>query len=634
MGPPLSLPLPCGPVLFTTRISPLTCFLLALTASAFATRAASAGRGGSLLDLSTDGRLLACANRDSGTVSIVDVTSRRKLREVKVGSKPEGLTFLGDSHQVVVAVYAEDKVVILDADSGKRIRETKVFDEPYGVVSDAAGRRIWVTLDYPGRVVEIDAESGRISREFTGGAFLRGIALTPDERRLLVTEYYTAAVLSIDLESGKVVDRWVGASTDNLLRQIVTHPTRPKAYLPHMRSRVTAAHGEGSVFPYVSVIDIDTVGGEGRRRRRIPMDAFRGNFVVANPWEADVSPDGRTLWIVFAGTDDIFVCDIVDDSYREITYRHRVQTGHNPRAVRFAPDGETVWVYDALDFKVTAWDAGGTRQLASISVCDDPLGEEILLGKRLFYSALQPMVGRRWISCSSCHPDGDADGRTWNNPEGLRNTPSLAGLAWTHPQHWSADRDETQDFEHTIRGPLMQGRGLISGRVNDSLGSPNKGRSAELDALAAYTNSTKISLSPYAKNGLTEGARRGKKVFLSSETGCATCHTGPFYTDSTPGPRIVRHDVGTGGDDPSEKMGPSYDSPTLLGVYSTAPCLHHGKAKTLTEVLREYNREDRHGKTRHLTDAEVADLVEFLKALPHEDPEPLARKAKLRKVPR
>ena len=180
----------------------------------------------------------------------------------------------------------------------------------------------------------------------------------------------------------------------------------------------------------------------------------------------------------------------------------------------------------------------------------------------------------------------------------------------------------------------MQGRGLISGRVNDSLGSPNKGRSAELDALAAYTNSTKISLSPYAKNGLTEGARRGKKVFLSSETGCATCHTGPFYTDSTPGPRIVRHDVGTGGDDPSEKMGPSYDSPTLLGVYRTAPYLHHGKAKTLTEVLREYNREERHGKTRHLTNAEVADLVEFLKALPHEDPEPLARKAKLRKVPR
>ena len=33
-------------------------------------------------------------------------------------------------------------------------------------------------------------------------------------------------------------------------------------------------------------------------------------------------------------------------------------------------------------------------------------------------------------------------------------------MAHTHPIHWSADRDEVQDFEYTIRGPLMQGRGL------------------------------------------------------------------------------------------------------------------------------------------------------------------------------
>ena len=601
-------------------------------ASVLAGRAAVAGRSASLLDISRDGRLLACANRDAGTVTVVDAASRRKLREVPVGSKPEGLTFLGDSHRVAVAVYAGDKVVFLDADSGDRLRETEVFDEPYGVVSNAAGDRVWVTLDYPGRVVEIEATSGRIVRELPAGAFARGISLTSGERRLLVTEFYTAAVVSIDLETGEVVDRLSGASTDNLLRHIVTHPTRPKAYLPHIRSRVSAAHGEGSVFPYLSVID--TAASEGPRRRRVPMDAFRGNFVVANPWEADVSPDGRTLWLVFAGTDDAFVCDVVDDGYREVTYRRRVETGRNPRAVRFAPDGATVWVYDALDFNLTAWSADGSRRLASVSVCDDPLGEEVLAGKRLFYSALQPMVGRRWISCSSCHPDGDPDGRTWNNPEGRRNTPSLAGLAWTHPLHWSADRDETQDFEHTIRGLLMQGRGLLRGEVHESLGAPNKGRSRDLDALAAYTNSSHVALSPYARNGLGEAARRGKEIFFSKKTGCVTCHTGPYYTDSTPGSRIVRHDVGTGEGDPTEKMGPAYDTPTLLGVYRTAPYLHDGRARTLAEVLREYNRGDSHGTTSHLTDAQVADLVKFLEALPFEDPEPSARQAGLREVTR
>ena len=81
-------------------------------------------------------------------------------------------------------------------------------------------------------------------------------------------------------------------------------------------------------------------------------------------------------------------------------------------------------------------------------------------------------------------------------------------------------------------------------------------------------------------------------------------------------------------------MGPAYDTPTLLGIYRTAPYLHHGKAATLSDVLTTRNREDRHGKTSHLTKSHISDLVEFLKALPYEDPEPLARKVGLQKIER
>ena len=223
-----------------------------------------------------------------------------------------------------------------------------------------------------------------------------------------------------------------------------------------------------------------------------------------------------------------------------------------------SPDGGTVYVYNALDFSVVGYSTRSLEMTTRIVVTDNPLTEKQLLGKKLFYSALQPMVGRRWISCASCHPDGDPDRRTWHNPEGLRNTQSLAGMKWTHPIHWSADRDEVQDFEHTIRGPLMQGRGLIQGRVNDSLEQPNRGLSEQLDALAAYSNSHSISLSPHSKNGLTHAAQRGRELFFSTETRCSTCHNGPYFTDSIPrAPQdIVRHDVGTGNDDSTEIMGP------------------------------------------------------------------------------
>ena len=591
-----------------------------------------AGSSNSLLDISADGKLLACSNRDSGTVTIVDLGNHAKVRELKVGVHPEGVTFLGSTHRLAIAVYGNDKVVFLDADTGEEFGQTEVFDEPYGLVSTRDGATIFATLDYPGQVLEIDVGSRKVQREMPAGNFVRGIAISADDKRIFIGEYYTASIKEIDRASGKVVEQWAGASTDNLVRQVTLHPQRPKAYFPHMRSRVTAVHGEGSIFPYVGVAD--TAGGNESRRKRIPMDAFRGALVTANPWEIAVSPDGRSLFAVFAGTNDMFACDVIDDDYREIGYRNYIQLGQNPRAVRVSPDSKTVYVYNALDFNVMAFDAESMRRVATISVTENPLSADVLLGKQLFYSALQPMVGRRWISCSSCHPDGEPDGRTWHNPEGLRNTQSLAGMAWTHPIHWSADRDEVQDFEFTIRGRLMQGRGLISGSVKESLGEPNRELSPKLDALAAYNNSHPFVLSPHAKHGLSESAQRGREVFLAEKTQCAKCHGGPTYCDSWPRPsaEIVRHDVGTGQDDSTEKMGPAYDTPTLLGIYRTAPYLHHGRAATLEDVLTTCNPNDKHGVTSHLTPAQIGDLVEFLKALPYEDPEPLAEKAGLKKI--
>jgi DNA-binding beta-propeller fold protein YncE len=598
------------------RVTLLLCSVLACRPPEVA-----AGTANGLLDLSADGQLLALANRDLGTVAIVELPRHQVRREISVGPHPEGVAFLGASHQLAVAVYGQDRVVIVDADRGAVTGAVPVFDEPYGVVSDPAGKRVYVTLDYPGRVVDIDVSSLRIARQLDAGHFLRGIAISPAEERLYVTEFLTSRVRAIDLSRWQVTDDWAGGRTDNLCRQIVLHPRRPKAYFTHVRSRTEVAHGAGSIFPYVTVID--TEPGPGRRRSRFPMDAFVGNLVTANPWEIALAPDGRSLYVVFSGTDDMFACHVVDDDYREITFRQRIEVGRNPRAVRVAPDGATVYVYNALDFAVVGYSTRTLEPVATIRVGDRGRDDAVHQGQILFHSARQPMTGRRWIACSSCHPDGQPDGRTWQNPEGLRNTPALAGLAATHPLHWSADRDEVQDFEHTIRGPLMLGRGLLPGEPHPALGTPNEGRSAALDALAAYTNSHRVAPSPHARHGLSPQARRGRDLFLDKRVGCAACHPPPLYTDSLPRPTpdIVRHDVGTGRDDPSEKMGPAYDTPTLLGVYRTAPYLHHGRAETLEDVLTTCNPGDRHGVTSHLDREQVAALAAFLRSLPYEKPD-------------
>ncbi|GIW81747.1 MAG: hypothetical protein KatS3mg105_3554 [Gemmatales bacterium] len=603
---------------------------LSLVVSVVVYQAGWAGTSNSLLDVSPDGSLLLVTNSDNGTVTVVDTKAQKAIHEIAVGDKPEGVTWIGNGPLAAVTVNREHKVVFFNPRSGKIIKTLKVPFEPYGIVANTAGTRAWVTHDYPGLVSEIDTKTMQIVREMKAGKFLRGIALPPDEKRLYVAEFYTATLHALDLASGKVVDTWQGQPRDNLCRHVVIHPSPsyPKAYLSHLRAKVEVADGSGSIFPALSICDLRPK--EGRRRVRIDMDTYNNVRVVTNPWEAAISSDGKRIYTIYAGTDDMNISKLLNDDYQEIErIGNAINLGKNPRAIRISPDDKTVYVYNSLDFAVSVHDADTMRRRATIRVCDPPKTPEWVLGKILFNTANPPLTSRRWIACSSCHPDGHSDGRVWQNPEGLRKTPHLFGLAHTHPLHWSADRDEVQDFEYTIRGRLMQGRGLLKGNIKPKKGfEPTEleeklsGRSKELDALAVYTNSFEFILSPHipAPGKLSAAAERGKKLFFSKEVGCSSCHSGPYYTDSTLKQPFNLHDVGTGDLDPTEKIGSKYDTPTLLACYRTAPYLHHGKAKTLKDVLTTFNKRDRHGKTSHLSPQQIDDLVAFLKSLPYELP--------------
>ena len=594
-----------------------------------ATAPVRAGSSNSLLDVSPDGKLLIVANTDNGTVTVVDAAARKKLREIPVGDHPEGVSWVGNGPLAVVTVNRDDRLAFVDANEGRVLTKLPVPNEPYGVVVTRDGRRAFVSHDYPGSVSEIDIEGRKVLRTFKVGNFVRGLALSTDETRLYATEFYTAKLLAADVASGRVTDSWDAHENDNLSRNVVLHPKRPKAYLAHLASRTHIFHARGSIIPQLSICDTVPPAPDKKRRTSFRMDTFNSLYVTCNPWEAALSPDGKRLYVIYSGTDDMNVCDVIDDDYREMEGIGRpVAVGSNPRAVRVSPDGKEVYVYNAMDFAISVHDRNG-RRLASVSVCDPPHTPEWVRGKVLFDTAKPPMGGPRWVACSSCHPDGVSDGRVWKNPEGPRKTPALFGLAHTHPLHWSADRDEVQDFEYTLRGVLMQGRGLASGPIKSrngflpasELDEKLAGRSKDLDALAIYTNSFTFRLSPHipAPGKLSPEAERGKAIFFSKETGCATCHSGPYYTNSSLKKPFNVHDVGTG-DDPVEKMGPKFDTPTLLGVYRTAPYLHNGKAKTLMDVLTAANPNDKHGKTSHLKPQEREDLVAFLKSLPYELP--------------
>ncbi|MEM9018286.1 MAG: hypothetical protein AAGC68_14830, partial [Verrucomicrobiota bacterium] len=134
-------------------------------------------------------------------------------------------------------------------------------------------------------------------------------------------------------------------------------------------------------------------------------------------------------------------------------------------------------------------------------------------------------------------------------------------------------------------GELRFGEKSCSAATNTPLGSPKAGLNSDLDALAAYVSSLTqeaIPKSPHRQSDgrLNEGAVAGELLFISE--GCATCHSGDDMTDG------ILHNVGTLRNSSGSRLGgnlPGIETPTLLGVWKTAPYLHNGSAATLEEVF-------------------------------------------------
>jgi mono/diheme cytochrome c family protein len=111
-------------------------------------------------------------------------------------------------------------------------------------------------------------------------------------------------------------------------------------------------------------------------------------------------------------------------------------------------------------------------------------------------------------------------------------------------------------------------------------------------------------------------ANRGKHLF-HNEARCVTCHLGPNFTDVLSGPtpgKPFLHDPAEVGTEPfyaARTATKKYRTTPLRGLWQHPPYFHDGSAPDLLAVVNHY---DRH-LGLNLTEAQKADLVQFLKSL-------------------
>ena len=604
-------------------------------------------------------------NADNDTVSCLSTDDLELVFEAPVGRHPRTLAVAPDG-MLWVASQDDATISVLDA-TGALVDQIELprASKPFGLAMNPRGGKAYVTLQALGQLAEIDVVSHEVLRQVTAGPWATGVAVDASGTRIFVTRFISASdrgemvelssesllevrrhPLSMD-ESGPDTEA-TSRGVPNYLRSVVPSPDGALLWVPSKQDNVLRGlvrDGEGLTFEttvrtVVSLVDLET--NEELSDERVDLNNRTLGLGLT------FSPLGDYAFVALLGNNGVEVFDAYDRSI----VAGQFELGKAPDGLVLDDQGR-LYVNAYLSRSVFVLDAAPL--LASEDFRLEPIAEvvvsvaerlepNVLLGKQIFYDASDPRMAQDgYVSCAVCHLDGFEDGRVWDftdRGEGLRNTTSLLGRRGTGQGrlHWSANFDEVQDFEHDIRG-AFGGTGFLpddlfnQGTRNQTLGDAKAGLSPELDAMAAYVASLdRVNPSPFRDpdGSLTEAGWRGLDLFVSS--GCTACHGGADFTDSSQG---VVHDVGTMTGLSGSRLGETLtgiDTPTLRGIWETAPYLHDGSAATLLDVIETRNPDDRHGSTQGLSPDQRADLVSYLlqidnvaledEAEPEPEPEP------------
>jgi DNA-binding beta-propeller fold protein YncE len=547
--------------------------------------------------------------------------------------RPSQIWWSGDENSLIVGESATGRFVEIDARTGKLAKVANGGARIRGFAAPAPNQKLWASIE-PGvpavRIFEGDFLKSRGIETDRGATKVIAIAdnpealvFTPDSKIVLVACDMPGPadrrLCQVDVEAGSVSDRSIRGSSN--LRGVAVDPHGRFALAVHLvhKSHLPSTQIEqGWVFTNA----ITYLSLEGPPVTvTLPLDLRTQGF--ANPEGVAITPDGLKAYVAHAGGDLVSVIDLpalldivaasqqmagtaggqtASGSYTHddlrLTRRYvqrRIPVGAGPRGISVSPDGKWVAVANRLDGSLSLIDTAIDSVVATLSLAAPgepaPLASDALVheGEKLFHSGGLSFSGQ--FSCASCHPDGRADGLNWDLPadgfNNFHNTKSLLSIDGTAPYGWLGTSPTLRDrFTGTLRH-LFQ----------------HEPTEREAAALEAYLSRLKAP-EPVAPTALTQSAVARGRALFDGKAGCRGCHAGPKFTDRS------LHDVGTGADGQAE-----FDTPALIGIATTPPYLHDGRAATLEEIFVRQNPSGLHGQAADLAPAELTDLIGFLKSL-------------------
>lgn len=560
---------------------------------------------GGTLSVTADGDYLVMSDPDVDRILVFAVDGMQPVAELKLepGDEP-GRVIEGGEGLMHVALRRGGGIATVDL-SSMSLERRDACPAPRGIAYDPASDNIHVACA-SGELVTMPAASGQPTRTLHLDLDLRDVVVQGNH--LLISRFKSAELLILDSD-GNEIDRKRPGFYRQEARQVDYEPAVAWRMVPlqeaksgsvaivHQRGQVDPIGGSGTpatvyygsncadviLHSAVTVFTGQDTGSEDESPVSDPLVNVGGIGAVVLPVDIAAAPDGFTLAVAGAGSEMVVqtntqtvrsmdVTDLCDTSGQLIT-----PVAGEPMALDYGPDG-ALYVQTRQPAKIHKIVGGSVVEKFEI-----PGKRQRHVGHAMFHRRATEFAG---IACASCHPEGGEDGRVWKfATSGDRRTQTMAGgVLDTAPLHWSGDLDGL--------GALMDE--VFVSRMGGQLPPPDR-----LEELGNWMN--EIEHIPSGPPNDEAATQRGRELFDSAAVGCANCHNGAKFTDNT------TVNVGTG--EPLQV-------PSLNGIKHRAPFMHTGCAKTLRDRFNpECGGGDAHGKTSHLSEAELDDLIAYLEAL-------------------
>ena len=168
-------------------------------------------QGTHMVAVTSDNTTAYTTNIPAGTVTVLSLTTGKKLRDMHVGGRPEGIALSRDELVLWVGDLEGSRVQAFDIATFEKLGEVQTGAVPIRVAASPDGRWIVTSNLGAGSLTVIDQATRQKVRDVTiSGDEKAGqvtILFSPDSKRIYAAETGADVVAEVDLASGKVLRR-------------------------------------------------------------------------------------------------------------------------------------------------------------------------------------------------------------------------------------------------------------------------------------------------------------------------------------------------------------------------------------------------------------------------------------------